>query len=151
VTEERFFAFNPRAARMLLTLGAAGCVAATVWALYGLGGGGVLGEARAGISGGLFLAFAYVRHRLRPRDGWGVLLMPDALLVARPLSGDPARVPWATVRAVTRGGKRREVLVLLFDQDRRLLVPRHLFPNRQTFEALAAAVEERAPLSRHDA
>ena len=151
MTEERFFPFNPRAARTMLTLGAWGCIAATVWALYGWGGGGLLAEARAGITGGLLLAFVYVRFRLRPRDGWGVLLGPEALVVARPLSGDAARVPWSTVRAVGRGGKRRDVLVLLLDQDRRLLVPRHLFPNGQTFEQFAAAVEERAPAPQYDA
>jgi hypothetical protein len=151
MSEARFFAFNPRAARSLLTLGEVACVAATVWALYGLGSASWLAEARAGISVGLLLAFVYVNFRLRPRDGWGVLLTPDALVVARPLSGDAAQVPWSAVRAVGRAGKRRDVLVVLLDGDRRLLVPRHLFAGSQAFEALAAAVEERAPASRYDA
>ena len=151
MTEPRFIPFDPRAARSLLTLGVLGCAAATAWALYDAASAMRLAEARAGISAGLLLAFFYVRHRLRPREGWGVFFTPEALVVARPLSGDVAAVPWANVRGVARAGKRRDVLVVLLDEDRRVLLPRHLFPSAQAFDELVAAVEERSPKPHFDA
>ncbi|MHB8873637.1 MAG: hypothetical protein ACYC8T_08120 [Myxococcaceae bacterium] len=151
MSEARFFPFNPKGTRLMLAAAAAGCLATTAWALYGLGGGGTLAEARAGIAAGLLLAFLYVRYRLRPREGWGVLLTPAELVVARPLSGDPAQLPWSSLAKVARSGKKREVLVLLLDGDRRLLLPRHLFPSAKAFEEVCAAVEERAPRPRFDA
>jgi hypothetical protein len=96
-------------------------------------------------------AFLYVFFRLRPRAGWGVTVDPEAVTVARPLSGGKTEVRWSEINLVQRGGRRRDTLVLFLKSDARVLIPRHLFASRKAFESLAEAVEERAPAPRFDA
>ena len=110
----------------------------------------VQAEARAGLCAGLMLAFFYVRFRLRPRAGWGVSLLPLTLVVSRPLSGQWESA-WSRVREVRRAGARRDLLWVLFEDERRWVVPRQLFPDLAAFEAMASAVEERAPRPAYDA
>lgn len=150
MSDSRFFAFNPRSARVLLLLAAVASALVTFTAVREIGGQAPLAAARAGVGAGLLLAFVFVRHRLRPREGWGVLLTPLTLVASRPLSGGSTEVVWTRVRAVGRAGKRKDTLVFVMDGDERLLLPRHLFAG-QTFDELARAVEERAPAPPFDA
>lgn len=149
---DAFFPFNPRVARAGFLLGALGCAALTAWAAWGaLHHTERMGEARAGISAGLMLAFFYAVLRLRPRLGWGVTLGTRELTVARPLSSEPIHLPWSRVERVLRVGKSQDTLVVLLEDQGRVLIARHLFARRSTFEALCAALRERVPEPRLDA
>jgi len=141
-----FFPFNPRAARLGFLLGALGCVGLVLWAVLGtLHHTERMGEARAAVSLGLMLAFLYARFRLRPRPGWGVTLGPQGLTVARPLSPGALEVPWERVQRIVRTGRRRDALLVLLEDEQRILIARHLFARKSTFEALLEALQKRVP------
>lgn len=148
-----FFPFHPRRLRTLLAGGAVVALALGAWAgARSLTGAEPLvqAEARAGLCAGLMLAFIYVWYRLRPRPGWGVSLLPLTLVISRPLSGQWESA-WSRVREVRRTGSRRDSLLVLFEDERRWVVPGQLFPDAASFEEMARAVEERVPRGSHDA
>jgi|SRR5579871_1965899 len=140
----QFFGFNPRSVRLGLAVGAAGCAILAAWALANARVGTErFGVARGGIAAGLMFTFGYVLARLRPREGWGVTLDALALVVARPFSEEPIRVPWGQISLARREEGRRQLTVFLKTGER-ILVPRHLFANTRAFDAMAQAVCERA-------
>jgi hypothetical protein len=151
--DPRFFAFNPRPTRIALFLGACALAVLTAWALADARHSAEpFAEARAGITAGLMLVFLYAFHRLRPRPGWGITLSPMGVRVARPFSNArPMELTWAQLAAVRRLGRKGDVLGLFFQEQGRVLVPRHLFSGRAVFEELISALEERLPPPRHDA
>ena len=53
------------------------------------------------------------------------------------------KVPWSPSRKARRSGSKRDILVLFVGNNRRILVPRHLFGPARDFEELVTAVEER--------
>ena len=141
-----FFPFNPRAARLGFMLGALGCAGLALWALWGARHGTErMGEARAAVSVGLLLAFLYAFYRLRPRQGWGVGIDKDGLTMARPLSPGAIELPWQRITRVLRTGKRENVLIVLLDDDQRVLIGRHLFARQSDFELLFAALRTQVP------
>ena len=141
-----FFPFNPRATRLGFVLGALGCAALAVWALWGARQGTErMGEARAAVSVGLLLAFLYAFYRLRPRRGWGVGLDADGVTLARPLSQGAIELPWNRIHRVLRTGKRENVLVVVLDDEQRVLIGRHLFARQSDFELLFAALRNKVP------
>lgn len=148
MSEPRFFPFNPRFTRFGLFAVAAGTTIALAAALAVRQPGSTV---RAGLLGALLLAVGYVLFRLRPRSGWGVNLDERGFSVARPLSGESSHVRWHQVRSIERAGRRREVLVVRTHVGDQVLIPRQLFPDRRSFEALAAALEERTPAPSYDA
>jgi hypothetical protein len=142
-----FFAFNPRAVRWGLALGAVLCAALAAWALANARAGlERFGAARGGVAAGLMFAFGYVVLRLRPRPGWGVRLTPLALVIARPFTPQPLELPWSQISVVRQEGGRRPVLSLFLRTGERILVPQHLFSNRGAFDAMAQAVSARVPV-----
>ncbi|MBN1203988.1 MAG: hypothetical protein JXB05_03570 [Myxococcaceae bacterium] len=151
--DPRFFAFNPRPTRIALFLGACVLAVLTAWALAAARQATEpFAEARAGITAGLMLLFLYAFHRLRPRPDWGVTLGHMGVRVARPFSSaSPLEVTWAQLSSVRRLGRKGDVLGLFFQEQGRVLIPRHLFPRKAVFEELISALEERLPPPRHDA
>ena len=146
-----FFPYHPRKWRLLLSLGAAGSLVLTAWAMASaVRSGAPLEFARAGISGGLVLAMLTVHLKLRPRSEWGVKVTPVAMSVSRPNKG-MIEIPWSSVKEIRRSGADRETLVVFVGEDKRVLISRHLFPSKEEFEALAAAIDEQRPASPHDA
>jgi hypothetical protein len=152
MSSPRFYAFDPRATRLGLFLGACALAVLTAWALAdSRAGGGIQAMARAGVSAGLMLAFLFAFHRLRPREGWGVTLTPRGVTVARPFSKNALDLHWGQIDSVRRLGRRGNVLGLFLKEEGRVLVTRHLFARRAVFEELIAALEERLPPPRFDA
>lgn len=146
-----FFAYHPRFWRLLLSLGAAGSLVLTAWAMAGaVHTGAPLEFARAGLSFGLVLAMLTVHHRLRPRPDWGVRVTPLALTVSRPSTGT-IEIPWSAVTDVRRAGTKRDTVVIFVGEEKRVLVAQHLFPSKAEFEAVAAAIDEQRPATPHDA
>jgi hypothetical protein len=136
-----FFPFHPLRLRRGLLVGAVMGLALTGWALLGaVGQTEPLGEARAGVSFGLALAFLYARFRLRPRPGWGLTLTPEGFQLSRPLSATPIQAPWTEVASARRLGPRPVAIAVLFSGDRRVLIPRHLFASEADFERAASAL-----------
>ncbi|MCP3099147.1 hypothetical protein LZ198_09730 [Myxococcus sp. K15C18031901] len=152
MSSPRFYAFDPRATRIGLFLGACVLAVLTAWALADArSGGGTLAMARAGVSLGLMLAFLLAFHRLRPRSGWGVTLDTRGVRVARPFSARELDLHWGQIDSVRRLGRRGDVLGLFLKEEGRVLVTRHLFARKAVFEELIAALEDRLPPSRFDA
>ncbi|HYO51401.1 hypothetical protein [Archangium sp.] len=151
--EPRFYAFDPRPTRRALFVGACVLAILSAWALADARavGNTPLAVARAGITGGLMLAFAFAWHRLRPRPGWGVTLSTRGVEVARPFTGGQLQLAWGQIGSVRRLGKKGDVLGVFLDEGGRVLVTRHLFSSRAVFGELAAALEERKPAPRYDA
>ena len=146
-----FFPYHPLKLRAVLVTSSLICVVLLAWALSSAVKSGTTQDwARTGLCLGLQLAMAYVLVKLAPRDGWGVRLEPTVLKVSRPIEG-VLEVPWSAVREVRRGGSARDTLVVFVGNNRRILVPRHLFGSRADFDALATALEERLPPPEHDA
>lgn len=153
MSSPRFYAFDPRATRIALFLGACVLAVLTAWALADAqGGGGLQAMARAGVTAGLMLAFLVAFHRLRPRGGWGITLDARGVRVARPFSSRELELHWGQIDSVRRLGRRGNVLGLfLKEEEGRVLVTRHLFPRKAVFEELITALEDRLPPSRFDA
>ena len=151
--EPRFYAFDPRPTRRALFVGACVLAILSAWALADARarGNAPLAVARAGITGGLMLAFVFAWHRLRPRPGWGVTLSARGVALARPFTGSQLQLSWGQIDSVRRLGRKEDVLGLFLDEGGRVLVTRHLFPSRTAFSELAAALEERKPAPRFDA
>ena len=146
-----FFPYRPFKLRAALTAASVVCVALLAWSFSSAVNSGSLQEmARSGLCLGLLLAMGYVLTRLAPREGWGVKLEGTVLKVSRPIEG-VLEVPWSAVREARLAGRRRDTLVLFVGEQRRILVPRHLFGSSSDFAALVAAVEERLPVPTHDA
>ena len=151
MTTPDFFPYHPLRLRLLLLGTSVVCVALLAWAVTSAAvGGQPLEWARAGLCLGLLLAMMYVWQKLAPRTGWGVTLKPTMLVVSKPIQGD-IEIAWSAVKDVRRIGKGRDTLVLLMSEDKRVLVPRHLFASSTLFEALARAIDERLPSAKHDA
>ncbi|WNG21475.1 hypothetical protein [Cystobacter fuscus] len=151
--EPRFYAFDPRFSRRALFLGACVLAILSAWALADARSQGnpPLAVARAGVTGGLMLVFAFAWHRLRPRSGWGVTLSARGVEVARPFSTGRLQLSWGQIDSVRRIGRHGEVLGLFLDEGGRVLVTRHLFASKSTYGELASALEERKPAPRFDA
>lgn len=148
--ERDFFPYHPVRLRLGLMAGTIAAVGLGAWAAAAFAqSGSFLDATRAGLAGGLGAAMAITGWRYRPREGWGVRLTPLSVLVSRPRHG-LIEVPWGEVRELRRLGEKRDTLALWCSDERRVLVPRHLFATAKTFEALAAALEERLP-RRYDA
>ncbi len=146
-----YFPYHPLRWRLTLAIAASGALLLLGWAVWGFAHHGGFAElARAALSLGLLLAMASMAFRLRPREGWGVKVGPTMLSVARATQGS-IDIPWSAVREVRRLGKRRDTLVLMLNDDRRVLVPRHLFSRQTVFEALASAIEDKMPPLPYDA
>ena len=146
-----FFPYHPRRFRLWLFAGLVASVALTGWALSGVSETDAPREVlRAGLSLGLVGGFGLWLWRLRPRENWGVRLMPDAVLVSRPRSG-VIEVRWSDVRELRRLGEKRDTLALWLDDTHRVLVPAHLFARREDFETLVHRIEDRMPAPRYDA
>ncbi|WP_342377941.1 hypothetical protein NVS55_01360 [Myxococcus stipitatus] len=152
MSSPRFFAFDPRATRIALFLGACVLAVLTAWALANArDGGGVQDMARAGVSAGLMFAFLVALHRLRPRSGWGVTLDARGVRVARPFSSRELDLHWGQIDSVRRLGRKGDVLGLFLKEEGRVLVTRHLFARKAVFDELLAALEDRLPPPRLDA
>ncbi|MBX7100156.1 MAG: PH domain-containing protein [Myxococcaceae bacterium] len=137
-----FFPYHPKRARWSLVGAAVVAVGLTAWALAAATQGeGPLAFARAGIAAGLGLTALVLHHRLRPREGWGVRLLPEGLVVSRPFDG-VVEIPWEEVTALDEEG--RALAVRLRDGGR-VLVPRFLFEGPAEVDALARALKERSP------
>ncbi|WP_257462961.1 hypothetical protein [Archangium lipolyticum] len=151
--EPRFYAFDPRPTRRALFVGACVLAILSAWALADARSldNAPLAVARAGITGGLMLAFVFAWHRLRPRPGWGITLSARGVQVARPFTGSQLQLSWGQIDVVRRLGKKEDVLGLFLEEGGRVLVTRHLFPSRTVFGELASALEERKPAPRYDA
>jgi hypothetical protein len=146
-----FFPYHPFKLRAALSVASMLCVVLLAWSLSSAVSTQAPQEmARAGLCLGLLLAMGYVLMRLSPREGWGITLAPTLLKVSRPVEGT-LEVPWSAIEEVQRAGRRREVLVLVVGNHRRILVPRHLFGSAAEFEAAAQAIEDRLPPPAHDA
>ena len=146
-----FFPYHPLKLRAVLVTASVMCVVLLAWALSSaVHSGSPMEMARAGLCLGLQLAMAYVLMKLAPRDGWGVKLETTVLKVSRPIEG-VLEVPWSSVKELRRAGSGRDTLVLFVANERRILVPRHLFGSREVFEELAKAIEDRLPPPTHDA
>lgn len=146
-----FFPYHPLKLRAVLVTASVMCVVLLAWALSSaVRSGAPIEMARAGLCLGLQLAMGYVLWKLAPRDGWGVKLEGTVLKVSRPIEG-VLEVPWSSVRELRRSGSKRDTLVLFIGNNRRILVPRHLFGSRALFEELAKAIEDRLPPPTHDA
>ncbi|MCP3136712.1 hypothetical protein [Pyxidicoccus xibeiensis] len=151
MSSPRFFAFDPRATRLGLFLGACVLAVLSAWAVADFrDGGGTQSMARAGVSAGLMLAFLVAFHRLRPRSGWGVTLDARGVRVARPFSRNALDLHWGQIDSVRRLGRRGNVLALSLGEEGRVLVTRHLFARKAVFEELISALEDRLPPPRLD-
>lgn len=149
--ERDFYPYHPLKLRAVLVTASVMCVVLLAWALSSaVRSGEAIEMARAGLCLGLQLAMAYVLWKLSPREGWGVKLEGAVLKVSRPIEG-VLEVPWSSVKEVRRSGSSRDTLVLFVGENRRILVPRHLFGSRELFEELARAIEDRLPPPTHDA
>ncbi len=138
-----FFPYHPLKLRVALTAGALGALTLGAWALATAVRSGVgLEFARAGICLGLLASMLYVHLKLRPRPGWGVQVEPTRLKVSRPIEGE-IEIPWSAVTQVKRNGKQNETLVVFVGEEKRVLVPRHLFASRAEYEKAAQAIEEK--------
>ena len=147
-----FFPFNPRATRWSFLLAAFVCAGLAFWALQGtFRHTERFGELRAGVSVGLMLAFLFACFRLRPRACWGVTLDDEGLTLAHPFFSGTRLIPWARVNRLWRTGKRQDTVMLVLDDDSRILLPHHLFPRRAAFEALVAALRQKLPEPELDA
>jgi hypothetical protein len=151
-----FFPYNPRRSRALFLAGALACVLMTIWAVWGARRQTErFGEARAGVSAGLVLAFSYAFVRLRPRQGWGIALEDDALVLSRPLTKGELRIPKEAVRNVERPGAGARTLLVYVgtegERAARLAISRHLFASDSAFELLAEALKTWKPPRRLDA
>lgn len=104
-----------------------------------------LGWVRAAVVGLLMLAMLFVVFRLRPRAGWGVTFSGTAMTVARPFGGELS-LPYSAIKDVRRSGKSRDTLVLSTANEQ-VLLPAHLFANKQVFESLVTSVDEHLPRS----
>ncbi|MFY2556392.1 hypothetical protein ACN469_02010 [Corallococcus terminator] len=152
MSSPRFYAFDPRATRIGLFLGACVLAVLTAWALANArDGGGIQEMARAGVTAGLMFAFLVAIHRLRPRAGWGISLDTRGVRVARPFSSRELELNWGQIDSVRRLGRRGNVLGLFLKEEGRVLVTRHLFARKAVFEELISALEDRLPPSRFDA
>ncbi|QRK11660.1 hypothetical protein JQX13_17270 [Archangium violaceum] len=151
--EPRFYAFDPRPTRRALFVGACALAVLSAWALADARAAGntPLAMARAGVTGGLMLAFVFAWHRLRPRPGWGITLSARGVQLARPFTGSQLQLSWGQIESVRRLGGKGELLGIFLDEGGRVLVTRHLFPSRAVFGELASALEERKPAPRYDA
>ena len=151
MNERQFFAYHPLAWRLTLLCSACVSLALTAWAIWGwVHGGGAAEAARTALSLGLLTGIVSVALRLRPRTGWGVVVGPTVLTVARPTQGH-IDIPWSAVREIRRLGRSRDKLVLFLSDERRVLVARQLFSKRRDFEALVAAIEDKMPPLPYDA
>jgi len=151
MTTKDFFPYHPLKLRAALASAVVGCVALLAWSLSSAVHTGEPQEvARAGLCLGLLLAMVYVLTRLAPREGWGVRMEPTMLKVSRPIEG-VLEIPWSALKEIRRSGKQRDTLMLFVGENRRILVPRHLFARSSEFEQLVAAIEERMPPPQHDA
>jgi len=153
MSERTYFPYHPLRWRVTLLAAAVLSLGLALWACYGwYRGGGALEAGRAALSVGLLLAITSVVFRLRPRSDWGVRVGPTVLTVARAAAArGHIDIPWSAVREIRRLGRARDTLVVFLSDDRRVLVPRHLFPRRRDFEALVAAIEEKMPPLPYDA
>jgi len=151
--EPRFYAFDPRPTRRALFLGACVLAILSAWTMADARslGDPPLAVARAGLTGGLMLAFAFAWHRLRPRPGWGVSLSARGVELARPFTGTLLQLSWGQIDCVRRIGARGDVLGLFLSEGGRVLITRHLFASRSSYAELAATLEERKPPPRLDA
>ena len=146
-----FYPYHPFKLRAVLAGASVICVVLLAWSLASAARSEAPQEfARAGLCLGLQLAMGYVFMKLAPREGWGVKLEPLMLKVSRPIEG-VLEVPWSNIKDVRRSGKARDTLVLFVGNNRRILVPRHLFANARDYEELAAAIEDRMPAPTLDA
>jgi hypothetical protein len=138
-----FFPYHPLKIRAALAFGALCALTLGAWALAAaVRSESGLEFARVGICLGLLASMLYVHLKLRPRPGWGVKVEAIRLWVSRPIEGQ-IEIPWSAVREVRRNGKQRDTLVLFLGDERRVLVPQHLFASRAAFEQAAHAIEER--------
>ena len=151
--EPRFYPFDPRVARRALFLGACALAILSAWALADARslGNPPLAVARAGITAGLMAVFVFAWHRLRPRPGWGVMLSPRGVEVARPFSSGRIQLAWGQIDVVRRIGRGGEVLGLFLEEGGRVLITRHLFASAAVYSELATLLEERKPPPRLDA
>lgn len=141
--EPLFFAYDPRALRAGLFLGAVACAALGAWALANALAQGAIQEwARFGVAASLLGAFGYVSWRVRPREEWGVRIEPLGMTMSRPLTGEKLEVVWSQIAEVRRQPK---ALIIQLRPEGRLLLSRHLFPSRAVYDALARALEDRVP------
>lgn len=153
----RFFAYDPRRARLLLLLGALALAVLGAWALArARAGEEPAAQVRAGLCARGLTLFLVARHRLGPRAGWGVVLTARGVSVARPLGGAPRVLAWGQIARVRRLGRRGAQLALwLRDEGAEgagsVRVSRLLFADAAHFEALAHALEQRVPTPRYDA
>ncbi len=138
-----FFPYHPLKLRAALTFGALGSLTLGAWALAAAArSGSGLEFARAGICLGLLASMLYIHLKLRPRPGWGVSVEPTRLQVSRPIEGQ-IEIPWSAVTQVKRNGRQRDTLVVFLGDERRVLVPQHLFASKAEFEKAAQAIEGR--------
>lgn len=147
-----FFAYNPRKVRYAFIAGAAACALLAAWALQNASTGAEpFGEARAGVAGGLMLAFAYAAWRIRARAGWGLRLEGLELSVCRPMSGTVIEIPRSQVEMARRDGRRQDTVVLYLTTGRRIVISQHLFPSKAAFDEAARALKNWAPEPQWDA
>ncbi|MBX7117077.1 MAG: hypothetical protein K1X64_22350 [Myxococcaceae bacterium] len=140
-----FIPYHPLRWRLLFFAGAGLSVLLVAQALQGARDGSEpLGWVRASVVGLLMLAMLYVVFRLRPRAGWGVTFSGTAMTVARPFGGELA-LPYSAIKSARRRGKNRDALILTTSNEQ-ILLPAHLFANRQVFESLVTAVDEHLPV-----
>jgi hypothetical protein len=138
-----FYPYHPPKLRVALTVGALCALTLGAWALATAVRSGVgLEFARAGICLGLLASMLYVHLKLRPRPGWGVQVEPTRLKVSRPIEGE-IEIPWSAVTQVKRNGNQKETLVVFVGEQKRVLVPRHLFASKAEYEKVAQAIEEK--------
>jgi len=140
---EDFYPYHPLKLRAALTMGSVGALTLGAWALAtavhsGLG----LEFARAGICLGLLASMLYVHLKLRPRPGWGVKVEATRLSVSRAFLKQK-EIPWSAVTQVKRNGAKKDTLVVFVGEEKRVLVPRHLFATATEFEKVASAIEEK--------
>jgi hypothetical protein len=146
-----FFPFHPLRLRLVLLAVAVFALVLAAWGVADAQAGEtVQGWARAGLALGFFGAFIWLWHKLSPRDAWGVTLGSLTLKVSRPMKGD-IELAYTSVQQAMRNGKDRDTLVIFTRDERRILLPSHLFPSRKAFEAAVAALEEKLPAPRYDA
>jgi hypothetical protein len=145
-----FFPYHPLRLRLWLAAGLLASLALTLWALWAfVDTQSPRDILRAGLSMGLVAAMGWALFRLRPRAGWGVQVTPLSVLVSK-AQGGLIEVPWSAVKEVRRLGEKRDTLGLWLDEERRVLVPAHLFARREHFEAFASAIDERRPAQGKD-
>jgi hypothetical protein len=149
---QHFHAYDPRLPRRLLVLGGLACLALAGWAVRNaVARVEPFAWARAGVALALAVLFALSFLRLRPREGWGVLLTPQGVRVSPPGGrGAASELDWELLQSLERNGRSRGRLVLRLEGGGRLVLPRHLFGSRAAFDLLARELEERMPASPFD-